>query len=455
MHSSAVSDEVEIQGKIFSITHLRFRASSMKSHTLSFCAANRLVKEESLNGKIPGLIGKICDENGDFVYSCYVSSPFLDERVRSERTGFDLEETVDGLFGETEISLKVIRAAIFPKIKESLSNCLEANIQAGKKRVDDFIRDTAPRYRPILSKIPEADLVIDAAISDKDLDLLLHKHLAELERQVISDGHSIMVLNQGESHDDYHARVHAYLKNVTDIKKSDLADYLCHRRVIIDLLEKAIQQRDDGKYCTEDIVHQLIMPMRYESNEISWGSCNLWLVDERLAFHDYLASDKTLKSMPITDSIETKEPDLLALNVYDNPLLVADNQSLPLASIVVVEIKRPMRNDARSGEDKDPIEQALGYLNRIRKGQVKTQSGRLIPNSESIPGYCYIVCDLTDSVKARCEFLDLTVTSDHMGYFGFHKIYKAYIEVISFDKLVHSAKQRNRAFFDKLGLPSN
>lgn len=32
-----------------------------------------------------------------------------------------------------------------------------------------------------------------------------------------------------------------------------------------------------------------------------------------------------------------------------------------MASIVVVEIKRPMRNDTAEGEDKDPIEQALGF----------------------------------------------------------------------------------------------
>jgi hypothetical protein len=181
--------------------------------------------------------------------------------------------------------------------------------------------------------------------------------------------------------------------------------------------------------------------------------CNLWLVDERLAFHNYLASDKTLNSIPITGDTSTKEPDICALNICENPILVSDKQSLPLASITVIEIKRPMRNDAKAGEEKDPIEQALGYLNRIRKGTVTTASGRLIPNSEDIPGYCYIICDLTESIVDRCNFLDLTITSDHLGYFGFHKQYKAYIEVISYDRLVNSAKERNRAFFDKLGLP--
>jgi hypothetical protein len=135
--------------------------------------------------------------------------------------------------------------------------------------------------------------------------------------------------------------------------------------------------------------------------------------------------------------------------------LVTESQKLPLASITVIEIKRPMRNDARGGEDRDPIEQALGYLNRIRKGQVTTANGRPIPNSEEVPGYCYVLCDLTSSIVERCEVFDLTISKDHMGYFGFHNKRKAYIEVISFDKLVNSAKERNRAFFDKLGLPTN
>lgn len=41
------------------------------------------------------------------------------------------------------------------------------------------------------------------------------------------------------------------------------------------------------------------------------------------------------------------------------------------------------------------------------------------------------------------------------GYFGFNEPMKAYIEVMSFDRLVNAATERNRAFFDKLGLPSS
>jgi hypothetical protein len=42
-----------------------------------------------------------------------------------------------------------------------------------------------------------------------------------------------------------------------------------------------------------------------------------------------------------------------------------------------------------------------------------------------------------------------------MGYFGYKKNSQAYVEVIGFDRLLNMAKDRNRAFFDKLGLPAN
>ena len=157
--------------------------------------------------------------------------------------------------------------------------------------------------------------------------------------------------------------------------------------------------------------------------------------------------------MPVTNSASGKEPDLISVSIFDNPICVRSGTQFPLASVTVVEIKRPMRNDMKEGEDKDPLDQALGYLERIREGSVQTPAGRLIPGSDNIPGYCYVLCDLTEKMIKRCKSASLQVTSDGMGYFGYNPNYKAYIEVISFDQLVRSATERNSAFFEKLGLP--
>lgn len=63
--------------------------------------------------------------------------------------------------------------------------------------------------------------------------------------------------------------------------------------------------------------------------------------------------DKTLKSMPITGSMSTTEPDVLATRIIDGPVLAAEGNHVSQQSLVVAEIKRPMRNDATEG--KDPI----------------------------------------------------------------------------------------------------
>lgn len=454
MVAGAATESVEVKGTRFELIHIKLSASSKRGHSIAFCAANRLVTQESLKGKIPGLFGSLHDEGRDFVYECYVSSPLLDERVRSERTSFDIEEEPLEMFASQELSQKDIRDAVTARATAYLAKYLEEKKRLGKARVTDFVANKAPRYRSIISRIPPDQLAVDPDIADKDLDLVLHRHLAELEGRLLADGHDIMHPKASETYEDYWGRLQEYLKTAADIKKSDLANYVAHRRVILDLLEKAIQRKTDGKYEREDLIHNLIMPMGSTSDDIHFDSCNLWLVDERLAFHDFLASDKTLASMPITSSDSTKEPDVLALNVFDNPVLASDSDNLPLASIVVVELKRPMRNDAAAGEDKDPVEQALGYLQRIREGKAQTKNGRPIPRSESIPGFCYAICDITATVEKRCKVLGLTPTHDFTGYFGYNPNFRAYIEVISFTRLVNAAKERNKAFFDKLGLPT-
>jgi hypothetical protein len=455
MFTSNYKEQINIQDEIFEVTHIRLKTGSAKPHYIAWCAASRVVNEENITSKIPGLHGKIKDPTGDFIYCCFVTSSFLDKHVRPERTTFDIPEHNDGLFSENELNFAKIRETILTSSAGYLSKYLKESRQAGLERVEKFVFQKAPKYRPILNRIPKENLSVDPNISDKDLDLVLHKQLAVIEGELLSEGHEVMRLADNEDLSQYQARLLEYLSKADDIKKSDLANYVFHRKTILDILEKAIQKGADGKYAREELIHEMIMPMRKTSNEVKLDSCNLWLIDERLAFHDFLASDKTLASMPITGCNETKEPDICALNVFDEPLLFSEGQRLPLASIVIVEIKRPMRNDASSGEDKDPIEQVFGYLDRIREGGAKTQGGRIIPRSEEIPGFCYVICDITRSVEKRCRDKGLTVTSDQSGYFGYNANYKAYIEVISFDRLLNAARERNKAFFDRLGLPTN
>lgn len=454
MIDASKKDEFHIQKEKFEITHLKLKSTQQNKHAIKYGAADRVVKEENLIGRIPGLYGYLKENDENFTYICFVTSEFLTENVGQERLNFTIPETVDGIFSETEISFSEIREKTLNKVSEFLEPFLKESKIAGLAKVDYFVDHKAPRYKSIINRIPENEMFVDPNISDRDLDLKLHSHLMTIESELIEEGHNLLIPQSIENKEDYSKRIEEYLSKASDVKKYDLANYVTHRKVILDLLKTAIAKNETGNYSKEEVLHKLIMPMQTTTDATIFEDSNLWLIDERLAFHNYLSSDKTLNSASITNSKSTKEPDFLALNVYDNPLLVNDNDSLPLASVTVIEIKRPMRNDAKVGEEKDPVEQALGYLKRIRDGKVLTKTGRPIPNSENIPGFCYVICDITPTVKERCEILDLQITSDKMGYFGFHKAYKCYIEVISYDRLYNMAKERNRAFFDKLGLPT-
>jgi len=245
MYSSAHRGSFTVKGELFEVTHLKLKATAPRNPFIAWCAAGRVVKEESIVGKLAGLHGRIKDEPGDFIYACYMTSAFLDTHVRPERIGFDIEEISDDMFARTEVSFTDIREGALQSAKDFLAPYLQENLAAGKERVEKFVSLRAPRYRPILGRIDVDKLSVDPEISDKDLDLLLHKHLSDIEGSLLIEGHAIMNLAPNEAKDDYLVRLNDYLSKADDIKKSDLANYVFHRKAMLDILQKAIERGSD------------------------------------------------------------------------------------------------------------------------------------------------------------------------------------------------------------------
>ena len=447
--SSISRQEIEIKEVPFLVTHARLRSRSFASHFLALCANGRLVQSKPFKrGSLPGVYGRIENEVGDFAHGSYVTSAFLDGRVLSERMDFDLREQSEGLFSETEISYEDIVEAVARNVRNVLEKYIQEYRQRADDRIHDYVCRFAPRYRPLLKHLSADYKSIDPDISDSDLELHLHRCYAQFETNLLSEGQQILDPQQNETKGGYQDRIQNYLRKVKDIKMSDLANYVSHRRVIIDMLEKAIEKSEDGRYVREEIVHQLIAPRGVSSAGLDDRDMNLWLIDERLTFHDYLASDKALSVQPIVEIDSTQRPDINVLQLFDNPILVSERQSPPFGSLSIIELKRPMQTSTQ-----DPVDQVLNYLEKIRNGKITTSKGRPLGNADSVPGYCYIFTDLTSQIRQRCKKNDFVETADGLGYFGYIKSYRAHIEVISFDRLVNASKERNRAFFDKLGLP--
>ena len=50
------------------------------------------------------------------------------------------------------------------------------------------------------------------------------------------------------------------------------------------------------------------------------------------------------------------------------------------------------------------------------------------------------------------DFHDFSQTPDKMGYYKYNDKMNAYIEILSYDKIINDAQKRNKILFDKLGI---
>ena len=456
LHDNSSSDTVNIKNVDFEINHIRIRKNADLSNNVCYGASSRLVLKESLKGYIPSTGGGFKDDDDEFYYTCLITSQYLNENVSPERLQFTIEENPGAISFPDVIYMSEIRGAVLPKIREYLAPFLTVKRQQAKERIDNFVANQSPRYRSVVHRMTDEEKDIDPEISDKALELKLHDKLYQLEKETISEGYELMSHLDYDDLDDYKQRLDKYMQSAAELKQSDLASYVSHRRVVIDLFEKALRRQDDDKYSKESVIHRLVMPMIKTSDEVPMDDANLWLIDERLAFHHFMASDKSLKSMPTTQSESGKEPDLALWRFFDSSLLV-NEKGIPssLPSITIVEFKRPMRDNYKEDTAEDnPIKQVLRYIDLIRDEKAQTDDGRPVIPMKNAPAFCYIIADLTSSLKQICESEDLQESSDRLGYYKYHSKKNAYIEVLSFDAIVQRSKERNRAFFDKLGLPA-
>jgi hypothetical protein len=192
-----------------------------------------------------------------------------------------------------------------------------------------------------------------------------------------------------------------------------------------------------------------VFPLKATSDDVRPENMNLWILDEKLSYHYYLASDKPLNQMGQVVQVESPDrPDLL---IFDRTFAFADSGP-PFNAIVLIEFKRPARDDYSGKEGKNPIEQVYGYIEAIKAGKTVDRQGRPITVPDHIPSYAYIICDLTPTLKKQARYAQLTATPDSQGYFGYQKELGLYLEIMSFDKLLSDAEKRNAVLFEKLGL---
>ncbi|MFN8255673.1 MAG: ATP-binding protein [Bacteroidales bacterium] len=443
-----------IKNSDFSLNGATFKTSLLRvfntrtTHNIHFCANERNVKTENLFKLLPDLGKYLKDDAGNFVYHAYITSDYLNENVDTERTDFDIP-----LEDEEElVTYKNIVSKAVENIETLLKPYLEITREEKFQEYKTHIYDSAPQFKPILKYKPEYITRMQPNLSGNKLNIELFKLQNELEVEVKELGDEILnstdeVTNTAE----YLEKYTKYIEKFNDIGKANLARYIVHRKAVIELLDKFIGI-DDDKFQTEETIHNIFFPIKTESDEISYEQQNLWLIDERLAYHYYLSSDKSFKSMEFTESENGDRPDILIFN--DSFAFV--NDDAPHQSFVIIEFKRPERKDYTTNSvKKNPIDQVISYIRTIRENKAIDRRDKqiFINNNQNIPFYAYVIVDFNSKLNEIIEERDFKITPDGLGYFRYHDKYNAYIEVISYQKLLKDAKMRNRILFEKLGLP--
>lgn len=456
--AAASAHRFDVRGVPFTVHGFRLTMPRAAKHKLLYAANYRGVVSENLEQYIPNLSGRLTDEDDQsFVYLAIVQSPYLDQRVNNVRTSFDIaqaeaEEDQQSLFSD-EVRFAEIREACIAYVNEDLFSILGSINAAKAERLMRYVQDEAPQYKILMKYREEFIGSIAPDATRADMDAALHRELHSREVKLKQEGSKIIKeAEKIEDYESYQERLSNFMEKYNELGVSALAQYVAHRRIILDFMDRAISRNpESGTYPLEEIVHNLIFPMQTTSEDTPYYQQNLWLIDERLTYHSFLASDRPLKSLsPEFESDSRKRPDLF---IFDRKVAFSEGEQ-PIASIVTIEFKRPQRDDYRP--DDNPLRQSFEMIEEIRKGTFRDQKGRHIAvATNNIPAHSYVICDLTRTMKKILLDVDAYLMPDQQGYYGFHRGHNTYFEVIDYNKLVRDAKKRNRIFFDKLNVLGN
>ena len=334
--------EFKIGNENFSLLHTQIEDAAFGASKLYLYANDRMVQEVNLEKEIVDLDKNLFSAKG-YYYAGILSGKFLDENVGTNRTSFDISDTAeDG----SEISMDDIISNVAENVQIYLADYLSEVKGKKEERVRSYIKDEAPQYGHLLKYMREDVEAIKPYLPDSKLDDELYKIKRKFDNQLKKDNQDIIkTLEVGAtSLDSYQEKFQKQFAKISEANKASLAEYVAHRKVILELLKKGIQSNDFGKYSKEAYIHNLIYPMRRTSDEIEYQAHNLWLIDERLAYCEYVSSDIPFDNNPREDRTDVM--------ILDKPVAVSDepNTGREYETIVILELKKPMRNDYTQGK---------------------------------------------------------------------------------------------------------
>jgi len=433
------SKPLKIRDNEFKLSFVKLY-SSKPDNKIHYCANNREVLIDKISVDIPELDNLLKDKDGKlYSLAVYVEGDYLDQNVNDERTAINFAK------GEVEFpdqtAQEELRKAITDLLQKEFEEPIKELSETRITKVKEFVSQH-PRYKQLLKYKPELLRKIPSTLSEEKMEIEVFKIQQELELDVKKETKNVLKFIENEQDmaefDEKHKDLYA---KIIEVGNAKLSEYVVHRKLVLDLFDKMLKRQ-----ATEKAVHSLIFPLQTLSDEIGFEDHNLWMLDEKLSYHKYLASDKKFKKIKGMQSESDDRPDLL---IFNKPFAFT-NDDKPYESIVLIEFKRPMRDEYTDAEN--PIAQVNKYAREIIDGTAKDKNNREFDYRQNTPIYAYIICDLTKKLKGFATDAAYKPLPSGDGYFSFNENYNMYVEIRSFDKILNDSKERNRVLFEKLNL---
>jgi hypothetical protein len=407
-------------------------------HTVYLAAHDRIVTDHGINNQT-GLDSAFDYEGDPVFYVGIVSSDFLDESVTQERNNFDIPKaTMKQITKAAEEAAKVY-------LTDPINTLIDAKAQTIERVVTNFPRYSYlvqdrkefARELPLNSKTEEA---IYQAMSVYD-----YRETRDLRRDLNA---LVSAESEPTQSADFRQKLDQVMERVGEQERASLAEYVSKRKLIIDLLEHRLgfEDKEKQRLYTEEAVHKVICPLKVNSGDIEYGNHNLWLIDDRLAYYDFWASDQQIRKYAKSSECNDR-PDLILFQ--GSNLLQREGTDQP---IVIVEFKRPARTEY--SDEENPIKQIYDYIRELREHKVTDNDGKLITQiGADTPFFCYLICDITPRLKSILEDYKINQTlPGGRGFFGYNDTRRAYVEVLQYGQIVKDARLRHEAFFKELGI---
>lgn len=404
------------------------------NHQLHLVANGRTVTTRKIDGLLG--LGRF-GEDAKAVYHGCVQGDFLDERVNQERTNFNFSEAVADEI--TKVCARIVSDEALDEEVKAFDSSRLATMHEFLQNYPSFGFASAEE---LLEKTPK-----NAVKAEQFAQALIPTRIrrdAERDRRVQE------VVNKLGTEEALSADFADLVREAADDVKAEeqrqLTEYVLRRKLVLDVMDLLIsrvrERTGQDDFHLEETLHQFICPMRVRGDDptrIETSDHDLWVVDERLTFATYFASDVPISNL-VSEARSTERPDVV---IWDKIHGLGVEGEDPLKRVLLIEFKKPGREDY--SERYSPLNQISRYLNQLENGEIEGLNRQRVRVAPDCVFYCYVIADIVGPLDIHTS--TWKTTADGRGrWTELSGKFRGSIEVIEWRDLISDARARNAAF---------